>query len=75
MPKEGNNTPEQKTTAEVAIRLGVKRETIILTVWRHPELRPARLIPPRNFLWTESEIERLIAHRAARKGGKPSQQA
>ena len=55
------------TTAQVAERIGIKRNSISQLIWRIQGLRPARVVPPGSFLWTESEVERLVAYRNRRK--------
>jgi hypothetical protein len=56
-----------RTTAEVAESIGMTRQGLINYLVRHPELRPARKVFDRNYLWTDEEIERLVESRSKRR--------
>lgn len=57
------------TTSEVANMLPkpMNRNSLAQLVWRVRELRPAKIVPPGTFQWTQFEIDRLIAYRNRRK--------
>lgn len=56
------------TTTQVADMLPkpMNRNSLAQLVWRVRELRPVKVVPPGTFLWTEFEINRLIAYRNRR---------
>ena len=54
-------------TSEVALRLGITRKALIMFILRNADLKPAERLPNEDFLWSESEIERLIERRQRRK--------
>jgi hypothetical protein len=65
-----------KTSTQVADELGITRESLIVYLGRHPELKPAKRIEPSgDFIWTDEEIEQLAeARRNKSKGGRPKKQ-
>lgn len=69
------NDPENEkwpiTTLEAAKRLGKSKAHVVTTLSRHPELRPAKEFG-QNFMWSEEEFNRLKAHLAGAKRGRPS---
>lgn len=65
----------EKTSAQVAERMGISRTSLNTFLVRHPELKPAlRLQPSGDLLWTEEEIQRLIEAKAKARGGRPKKQ-
>ena len=50
------------STADVARRMRISENAIIVHLYRHPELRPAQQYGG-SFVWTEEEIEALWKHR------------
>lgn len=67
---------EDITTTQVANRMGIKREALLVFLKRHPDLKPKRqLQPSRTYIWTEEEVQRLIEAKANKiKGGRPKKQ-
>lgn len=59
------------TTAEVATQVGRSKATVITTINRHPELRPARTFG-QSFVWNASDLQRLAAHFGAARRGRPA---
>lgn len=64
-----------KTTTQVAQMMGTARSKLIVLLGRHPDLKPVQQLPAGDFLWTEAEIERVIAHRSTHKRGRPKKQS
>lgn len=60
-----------KTTQQVAELVGKSKAHIIVTLERHPELRPSGKFG-QNFVWTQEEIARLKAHMGASRRGRPA---
>jgi hypothetical protein len=58
------------TTAMVAKELGLKINSLTSLLTRFPHLRPQTKVGS-NYVWTQEEVDRLIAHRASGKKGKP----
>lgn len=58
------------TSAEVAQRLGISRETLNRFINRNPGVAPAKRLTPKLLMWTEAEIQRLIERR--NRGGEPT---
>lgn len=63
---------EKLTTKQVAALIGKSKAHIIVTLERHPELKPAEMFG-QNFVWTQAEIQRLQAHYGAARRGRPAQ--
>lgn len=62
----------EQTTAQVAETLGTSRQSLIVFLSRHPDLKPEkRLLPSGDLLWSDEEIERLKEAKAKAKGGRP----
>jgi hypothetical protein len=64
-----------KTTRQVAQILKSTRSRLIADIGRYPQLKPVVQLPTRDYLWTDAEIERIKAHRASRKQGRPKKQS
>lgn len=60
-----------QTTGQVAARLGTTRQSLIVMLNRHSYLKPSTRLPSGDFLWAESEIAALQAHKAGHKRGRP----
>jgi hypothetical protein len=54
-------------SSEVASRLGISRQGLIVYLARNTDLKPAERLPDNDFLWSEEEIQRLIERRQRRK--------
>jgi hypothetical protein len=64
------NEERKRTSFEVAEILSIKRTSLMSTLARRPELRPAeRIQPSGDFLWSQAEVDRLLASR--RRPGRP----
>lgn len=61
------------TTANVAKQIGMEHSSITSLLTRYPNLRPATKVG-RAYIWTQEEIDRLIAHRNRGKKDKPRKQ-
>lgn len=61
----------EKTTEQVATELGKNKKSLIVTLQRHPHLKPAKSFG-QNFMWTRGEIDRLAAHYGSAKPGRPA---
>lgn len=61
---------EGKTTQQVAAELGTTKARIVVTVNRHPHLKPAKMFG-QNFIWTAEEIQALQSHLHTHKPGRP----
>ena len=65
----------EKTTAQVAEQLGINKQSLIVFLARHPDLKPVKRMEPFDyFLWTAEEIERLKEAKASAKIGRPKKQ-
>ena len=62
---------EKLTTKQVAALIGKSKAHIIVTLERHPELKPAEMFG-QNFVWTQEEIQRLQAHYGTARRGRPA---
>jgi len=50
-------------SVEVAQRLGITRQNLMMYLARHPDLRPQERLPNGDFLWSEAEIQAVIERR------------
>lgn len=58
------------TTQQVAAQLGTTKARIVVTVNRHPHLKPVRMFG-QNFIWNREEIQALQSHLHTHKPGRP----
>ncbi len=65
MTETGNNAP-MRYTPEVAEILGMKHKNLLLFLYRHEDLKPQKN-PNNDYIWTQKDIDRLIAYRNRRK--------
>jgi hypothetical protein len=61
----------KQTTSEVAPEIGITHQGLITYLARHPELKPAERLPNGDYLWDESEIQRVIDFRAKKAVKQP----
>jgi len=61
------------TTAQASSIIGTSsRNSLVVYLNRHPELKPAVQLPSGDYLWTKEEIEVVRARKATHKSGRPS---
>lgn len=61
-----------QTSTDVADKLGISRQGLIMLLMRNPDLKPKVQIGRGNFLWSDSEIEAVARHKASHKRGRPA---
>ncbi len=59
------------TSSQVATRLGMTRNALMVLLQRHNEARPLRKVEP-DLFWTEDEIVNAQAIKATAKRGRPA---
>lgn len=65
----------KKVSSEVAQQLGLRRHTLIAWVRRNPDCRPAERLPNEDYLWSDAEIEAVVAARATSRPGPKSKKS
>lgn len=62
-----------KTSKQASKEIGtVNRNSLVVYINRHVELKPAIKLDSGEYLWTEEEIKRVIARKDTHRSGRPS---
>jgi hypothetical protein len=64
-----------KKTSQVLQTVEINRTNLYMLFNQYPELRPTLLTEGQGYLWTDAEIERLLAHLSTHKRGRPKKKS